>query len=234
MVDPASPYPEEQQRLVAALDALMAQGCRVAALFLTHHHSDHCGGVNALRLAVTNPERVSHLITMGAPANRNPKLFGAGDGPSEGLKILIEAYRTPTAEAMRRLVEIMCFDKRFANEDLCRARSEAASAQPEHLKNFLAGLPKGSPVPQMATLEQMMGISAPTSARPSGVRPRVLRQAPSTSKPRVKRLVVTPQSVSMKQFSVNWANWKIALWCAAPTKGLSVWCTSWKVRTPFW
>mgnify|MGYP000258125961 CR=1 FL=1 len=59
------------------------------------------GGVNALRLAVTHPERVSHLITMGAPANRSPKLFGAGDGPTEGLKMLIEAYRTPTAEATR-------------------------------------------------------------------------------------------------------------------------------------
>ncbi len=120
------------------------------------------GGVNALRLAVNHPDRVSHLITMGAPANRAPKLFGAGDGPTEGLKMLIEAYRTPSAEAMRRLVEIMCFDKRFADEALCRARSEAASAQPEHLKNFLAGLPKGSPVPQMASLEQMMGITAPT------------------------------------------------------------------------
>ncbi len=120
------------------------------------------GGVNAIRLAVEHPERVSHLITMGAVATRGPKLFGAGDGPSEGLKHLVAAYQDPSAEAMRRLVEIMCFDKRFANEELCQARSEAASAQPQHLKNFLAGLPKGSPVPQMASLEQMMGIKAPT------------------------------------------------------------------------
>lgn len=119
------------------------------------------GGVNALRLAVEHPDRVSHLITMGAVASRGPKLFGAGDGPTEGLKILVEAYKNPSADTMRRLVEIMCFDKRFADEELCRQRSEAASAQPEHLKNFLEGLAKGGPIPQIASLEQMMGIKAP-------------------------------------------------------------------------
>lgn len=119
------------------------------------------GGVNAVRLAALHPDRVSHLITMGAVASRGPKLFGAGDGPTEGLKILVEAYKNPSADSMRRLVEIMCFDKRFANDELCRQRSEAASAQPEHLKNFLESLPKGGPVPQIATLEQMMEIKAP-------------------------------------------------------------------------
>jgi 2-hydroxy-6-oxonona-2,4-dienedioate hydrolase len=154
----SDPCPVERMNHVdATLQFMDALGIAKAAVI-----GNSMGGVNAIRLAVERPERVTHLITMGAVANRSPKLFGAGDGPSEGLKILIEAYRTPTADTMRRLVEIMCFDKRFANEDLCRARSEAASAQPEHLKNFLAGLPKGSPVPQMATLEQMMGIKAPT------------------------------------------------------------------------
>ena len=119
------------------------------------------GGVNAVRLAVVHPQRVSHLITMGAVASRGPKLFGAGDGPSEGLKHLVEAYRTPSADSMRRLVEIMCFDKAFANDDLCRARSEAASAQPEHLQNFLASLTKGGPVPQIASLDEIMTIKAP-------------------------------------------------------------------------
>ena len=48
------------------------------------------GGATAIRLAAEHPARVSHLITMGAPVNRGPRLFGPGDGPSEGLKILIE------------------------------------------------------------------------------------------------------------------------------------------------
>lgn len=120
------------------------------------------GGITAVRLAAEHPGRVSHLITMGAALNRSPRLFGAGDGPTEGLKILFEAYRTPTTETMMRLVEIMCFDKRFATEDLCRVRAEAASAQPEHLQNALAGLPKGWPAPKFASLEQIAGITAPS------------------------------------------------------------------------
>ena len=154
----SDPCPVERMNHVDATIGFMdALGLEKAAVI-----GNSMGGVNAIRLAVEHPERVSHLITMGAVATRGPKLFGAGDGPSEGLKYLVAAYQDPSAEAMRRLVEIMCFDNRFANEELCRARSEAASAQPEHLKNFLAGLPKGSPVPQMASLEQMMGIKAPT------------------------------------------------------------------------
>ncbi len=154
----SDPCPIERMNHVdAAVQFMDTLGIEKAAVI-----GNSMGGVNAIRLAVEHPTRVSHLITMGAVANRNPKLFGAGDGPTEGLKILVEAYRNPSADGMRRLVEIMCFDKRFANEDLCRARAEAASAQPQHLTNFLSGLPQGSPVPQMASLEQMMGIKAPS------------------------------------------------------------------------
>lgn len=46
LVEPASPHPEEQARL---LDALARQGVSVAAIFLTHHHVDHIGGVEALQ-----------------------------------------------------------------------------------------------------------------------------------------------------------------------------------------
>ena len=153
----SDPCPVERMNHVDATIGFMDElGIEKAAVI-----GNSMGGVNAIRLAVEHPDRVSHLITMGAVATRGPRLFGAGDGPTEGLKYLVDAYRDPSAEAMRRLVEIMCFDKRFANEDLCRARSEAASAQPEHLANFLAGLPKGSPLPQIASLEQMMGIKAP-------------------------------------------------------------------------
>lgn len=120
------------------------------------------GGCTVLRTAVEHPARISHLITMGAPANRQPRLFGAGDGPSEGIKILIEGYRDPTPATMRKLVEIMCFDKAFATDELCAKRAEAANATPAHLANFLAGLPKGWPVPKMAALDDLMKVKVPT------------------------------------------------------------------------
>ncbi|MGW2595074.1 alpha/beta fold hydrolase [Streptomyces sp. NPDC001515] len=122
------------------------------------------GGQTSLRLATEHPERITHLVTMGPPVGmRLPTLFGAGDGPSEGLKVLIEAYRDASPENMRRLVEIMVYDKaRFATPELCRARSDAALARPEHLRNYVDGLPQGAPLPIWVKPELLSGITVPT------------------------------------------------------------------------
>lgn len=154
----SDPCPVERlDHVDTALQFMDALGLDKAAFI-----GNSMGGITAVRLAAEHPERVTHLITMGAALNRGPRLYGAGDGPSEGIKILIEAYRTPTTETMMRLVEIMCFDKRYATEELCQLRAEAASAQPEHLENALAGLKHGWPAPRFASLEQIAGISAPS------------------------------------------------------------------------
>ncbi len=67
VVDPASPWPDEQARLIAALRARARDGVRVERLFLTHHHDDHVGGVDALAdaLAEDGPRPViaAHRIT---------------------------------------------------------------------------------------------------------------------------------------------------------------------------
>jgi 2-hydroxy-6-oxonona-2,4-dienedioate hydrolase len=154
----SDPCPVERlDHVDTALQFMDALGLDKAAFI-----GNSMGGITAVRLAAEHPDRVSHLITMGAALNRGPRLFGAGDGPSEGLKILFEAYRTPTTETMMRLVEIMCFDNKFATEELCRQRAEAASAQPEHLKHALAGLPRGWPAPKFASLDDIARISAPS------------------------------------------------------------------------
>ncbi|MEZ6184792.1 MAG: MBL fold metallo-hydrolase [Planctomycetota bacterium] len=66
VIDPASPYPEEQARLDAYLERLAAGGQRVREILLTHHHPDHVGGVNHLaeRLGVpvaAHPRTRAHL-----------------------------------------------------------------------------------------------------------------------------------------------------------------------------
>jgi 2-hydroxy-6-oxonona-2,4-dienedioate hydrolase len=143
--------------VAAAVQFLDAVGIERAAFV-----GNSMGGQTSLRLAAAHPERVSHLITMGAPVNPALRLFSVGDGPSEGLKILIRAYREPTAENMRRLVEIMCFDKaRFAIPELCQARSDAALARPDHLANYLAGLPR-FPISEWVRIEDLPRISAPS------------------------------------------------------------------------
>jgi 2-hydroxy-6-oxonona-2,4-dienedioate hydrolase len=120
------------------------------------------GGHTSVKLAIKHPDRVSHLVTMGAPVSPALRMFSAGDGPSEGLKVLVGAYREPTPENMRNLVEIMCFDKpRFATPELCQARSDAALARPDHLANYLAGLPK-FPLGEWVNLPDLPKITVPS------------------------------------------------------------------------
>jgi len=48
VIDPASPYEEEQQALAACVDELLAEGRVFREIILTHLHPDHVGGVGAL------------------------------------------------------------------------------------------------------------------------------------------------------------------------------------------
>jgi len=48
ILDPGSPYEDEQAELAACVDGLVAEGRRVREIILTHHHPDHIAGVGAL------------------------------------------------------------------------------------------------------------------------------------------------------------------------------------------
>nr|BAG06221.1 2-hydroxy-6-(2-hydroxyphenyl)-6-oxo-2,4 hexadienoic acid hydrolase [Nocardioides sp. DF412] len=119
------------------------------------------GGHTSIRTAIERPERVSHLITMGAPLQMKPILFGAGGGPSEGLKIMYAGFGDASPAAMRRLVEIMVFDQaRFATPELCEQRSQAALKRPEHLANIAKAAPR-APIPIWADPARLGEITAP-------------------------------------------------------------------------
>jgi 2-hydroxy-6-oxonona-2,4-dienedioate hydrolase len=142
--------------LVGFLDAL---GIQKAALI-----GNSMGAHTAVRFATLHPDRITHLVTMGASLGRGTaSLFGPADGPSEGLKVIVDAYRDATPENMQALVEIMTFDKkRFATPELAALRSEAALAQPDHLRNYIDGLPLGAPIPIKVDGSAIPSIKTPT------------------------------------------------------------------------
>jgi 2-hydroxy-6-oxonona-2,4-dienedioate hydrolase len=116
------------------------------------------GGATAIRLAVDHPDRVTHLITMGAVAP-GPRYFLPGGGPSEGLAQVYRTYRDPSPEGMRALVEMFTFDPAFATEELVEERSAVARFRPDHLANFIAD---PNVRRRSATLEEIATITAPT------------------------------------------------------------------------
>ena len=70
VVDPGSPYPEEQERLLALLGALAREGRPAREVWLTHHHADHVGGaprLAALGLPVRAHAETARLLG-GSPA----------------------------------------------------------------------------------------------------------------------------------------------------------------------
>jgi glyoxylase-like metal-dependent hydrolase (beta-lactamase superfamily II) len=62
VIDPASPYPEEQAALDDALDRLQAEGRRVREIWLTHHHLDHVSGAAHLAARLDVPV-AAHEVT---------------------------------------------------------------------------------------------------------------------------------------------------------------------------
>jgi 2-hydroxy-6-oxonona-2,4-dienedioate hydrolase len=147
---------DHDQDLVGLLDAI---GWTAAALV-----GNSMGAHTAIRFATLHPERITHLVMMGASLGRGQAgLFSAGDGPSEGLKVLVEAYKDASPDKMRALVEIMTYDKvRFATPELTQARSDAALARPDHLRNYVEGLAHGAPIPRKVDRALIPGISVPT------------------------------------------------------------------------
>lgn len=120
------------------------------------------GGATALTFAARYPDRISNLATMGAVAlTEFPTVYGATDGPSEGLKILFETYRTPTLANMRRLVDVMTYGQRDGALDLVQERLDNALARPEHLENFVTGLATGGPVQTRAALKDVAALTVP-------------------------------------------------------------------------
>jgi 2-hydroxy-6-oxonona-2,4-dienedioate hydrolase len=101
------------------------------------------GGMCVQQFAVDYPDRLSHFITMGAPAP-GPNAFQVG-GWSEGMQILRTTYAEPTPDNFRELVRIMVYDNSFVTDALVQARSDAALKNRTHLTNWMKPANGGFP-----------------------------------------------------------------------------------------
>lgn len=101
------------------------------------------GGITSISTAILHPERVSHLISMGAPVPGQNTW--AANGLSEGLKVLLRTYKDPTIENMKQVTEVMAFDPALTSGDLAALRLDAALAHPEHLDSW-NNAPGGNPL----------------------------------------------------------------------------------------
>jgi len=82
VVDPGSPYPDEQQRLLDLLGELTRAGAIVDGILATHHHPDHVGGVVALSQALDLPVR-GHPLTL----SRLEPGFRPGAALDDGMRV---------------------------------------------------------------------------------------------------------------------------------------------------
>ena len=62
VVDPGSPWPEEQQILRDTLDRLAAEGRKAVGVLLTHHHHDHTGGAQVLGLPIAASAQTAEAL----------------------------------------------------------------------------------------------------------------------------------------------------------------------------
>jgi ribonuclease/clavin/mitogillin len=76
IIDPGSPYEEEQHALAQCVSELIAEGRTVREIIVTHLHPDHVGGVNALRsflggsVTVAAHQNTAEILGDQIPVNR--------------------------------------------------------------------------------------------------------------------------------------------------------------------
>ncbi len=120
-VEPTEPYTQQSARTVRdLLDSLKIE----KANFI----GNSLGGAVSLNFAIDYPERIDHLVVMGAPGSGSSLFYPQ---PSEGVKKLMSAVgRDLTKQDIRDFIEIMVYDASFLTDELCEQR--LASAKKTH------------------------------------------------------------------------------------------------------
>jgi 2,6-dioxo-6-phenylhexa-3-enoate hydrolase len=104
-----------------------------------HLIGNSMGGATSLSFALAYPESLGKMILMGAGGGGR-SLFTPM--PMEGIKLLMNLYRNPSLEALKRMIQVFIYDPSLMSDELIEGRYENMMRKPEHLENFVTSVVK--------------------------------------------------------------------------------------------
>lgn len=99
-----------------------------------HLVGNSMGGHSATAFTLDFPEYVGKLILMGGGTG-GISLFAPM--PTEGMKQVIELYRNPTVDNLKRFNSVFVYDSSAITDDLLELRLRNMLAREDHLQHFL-------------------------------------------------------------------------------------------------
>lgn len=169
VVDPATPYADEQARLFELMDRWRAAGRRFAGILATHHHHDHVGAIAATSRRYDLPVH-GHALTLDRlpPGFRRGRALADGDALALGVAPdgspgwRLTALFTPGHDRGH----LAFVDSRYGTliaGDLVSTLSTIVIDPPEgHMATYLASLARARDL----DLGLVCPAHGPTSARP--------------------------------------------------------------------
>ncbi|MEX3967856.1 alpha/beta fold hydrolase [Paraburkholderia sp. EG286B] len=116
------------------------------------------GAHSTTAFALANPDRVEKLILMGG-GNHSVSAFVPM--PTEGIKLLNQAYREPTLDNVKRMMDVFVYDTSALTDELLQLRVDNMLARRDHLENWVKSL-AANPKPFNDYSTRLPEVTAPT------------------------------------------------------------------------
>ena len=162
-----SPDADEQERLFALVDELLAEGRELQAVLATHHHRDHTGAVAAMSRRYDVPVRAHELTLSRLEAGFRPgepiadgDRIDLGQAPDGEPNWQLEAVFTPGHDRGHLCLRETRYDAVLVGDMLSTVSTIVIDPPEGHLRTYLASLERLLEIP-MRTLYPAHGPAVP-------------------------------------------------------------------------